>query len=199
MKFDIITIWHCETNWQQALVVKDRLHQHSVFPYEFYLHDNSINNIGFSAACNIEASKGDGDIISFINPDAWIEGDFMTPVLEVFEDENIWVTGGNFNKNPAEIADWGLQDWVCGAAAFIRREKWVQLGGFDEQFVWSYEETDFYRRTELAGGVIKSLSPEELPILHSSPTDAQQSAEDSLYKARWMGEGGSRFWAKWSK
>jgi len=197
--FDIVIVHHNETNYQQHLVVLERLRKHADGPYEVFVHDNSQDNIGFSAACNIEASRGNNVFIAFLNPDVWVEGPFFEIVADVFSDPRIKVTGGNFNKNPVEIAGWGLQDWVCGAAMFVRRDWWEELGGFDEQFVWAYEETDFFRRTEQRGGRIKSLSPDELPILHSSPPDHMQSPEDLWYKQYWMSEGGRRFAEKWNR
>jgi hypothetical protein len=195
--FDVVVVYHSETNYQQHLVVVDRLRQHAEGPYNLYVHDNSQDNIGFGPACNIEVAKGHYPFIALLNPDCWVEGPFFGIVLDVFADPRIKITGGNFNKNPVEIKDWGCKDWVCGAAMFVRRDWWNEMGGFDPQFVWSHEETDLIRRSETAGGVVKSLGPEELPILHSSP--AIESPEDSAYKQYWMGEGARRFHEKWNQ
>lgn len=195
--FDVIVVHHNDMNYQQHIVMLDALRKHADGPYDTYVADNSEVNLGFSKACNIEASKGNNPFLIFLNPDVWVEGPFFEIVADVFSDPRIKVTGANFNKNPVEIHGWGLKDWVCGAAFFTRRDWWEELHGFDEQFVWAYEETDFCRRTEALGGIVKSLHPEELPILHSSPPDHMQSEVDLAYKQYWMAEGGRRYAAKW--
>lgn len=37
-------------------------------------------------------------------------------------------------------------DWLMGASLCVRREVWEELGGFDENFVLYFEDTDFCRR-----------------------------------------------------
>lgn len=195
--FDIVTVVHNDTNKLLAIELIKSIHNWMSNNCEIFIEDNSVNNLGFAAACNNGAAKGDSDIIGFLNPDSIVVGDFMNPVIEVFNsNQNIMITGGNFNKNKIEITGWGLNDWVCGAAMFVRRKFWEEQGGFDTQFVWAYEETDLIRRCERDGYICKSLSPEELPILHSSPS--VNSREDEEYKSYWMAESGARFWRKWN-
>lgn len=42
-------------------------------------------------------------------------------------------------------------EWVCGAAALIRREVFQEIGLFDEAYFLYYEETDFMLRARRAG------------------------------------------------
>jgi GT2 family glycosyltransferase len=42
-------------------------------------------------------------------------------------------------------------DWVCGACFIVRGDLVRKLGGFDEQFVYQFEETDLCRRIWKAG------------------------------------------------
>lgn len=195
--FDIVTVVHNDKNKSQAADLLDSIHQYMTYDCNVFIEDNSVDNLGFAKACNIGAAKGTEPVVAFINPDCVINGDFMTPIMNTFIDiDKCMITGGNFNKNPVEISGWGCKDWVCGAAMFVWRNFWIESGGFDEQFVWAYEETDLIRRCESMGYVVKSLPPSELPILHSSP--AEDSKEDSEYKSYWMAESGSRFWRKWN-
>ena len=43
------------------------------------------------------------------------------------------------------------EDWICGAAALIRREVFDEIGLFDEAYFLYYEETDFMLRARRAG------------------------------------------------
>ncbi len=48
-------------------------------------------------------------------------------------------------------------DWAVGAALFLRREIWEQVGGLDESFFMYFEETDWCRRVANAGWKIHYL------------------------------------------
>ena len=48
-------------------------------------------------------------------------------------------------------------DWAVGAALFLRREVWAQVGGLDESFFMYFEETDWCRRVADAGWQIHYL------------------------------------------
>lgn len=195
--FDIVTVVHNDINSILVRKLFDSVYQYMTHSCDFYIEDNKENNLGFAKACNNGAAKGVNPIIGFLNPDALVVGNFMDPVINVFDsDPSIMITGGNFYKPQVEVVNWGVNDWVCGAAMFVRREFWEHVGGFDEQFIWSFEETDLIRTCEKMGMKCKSLTPEELPIVHSSPVENSQ--EDLDYKGFWFAECSRRFYEKWS-
>lgn len=51
--------------------------------------------------------------------------------------------------HPADIPQ--PVDWVVGAAVFIRREAWRQVGPIDETFFMYFEETDWFKRAAALG------------------------------------------------
>ena len=55
-------------------------------------------------------------------------------------------------------------DWACGAALMVRGELLKRLGGFDEQFVYQFEEMDLCRRIWAAGYPV--LYTPEVTITH---------------------------------
>jgi GT2 family glycosyltransferase len=59
------------------------------------------------------------------------------------------------DDRPADQAQ--AVDWVVGAALFIRREAWTQVGPLDENFFMYFEETDWCRRCLQAGWAIHYL------------------------------------------
>jgi N-acetylglucosaminyl-diphospho-decaprenol L-rhamnosyltransferase len=48
-------------------------------------------------------------------------------------------------------------DWLVGAALFVRREAWKQVGLFDERFFMYSEEIDWQRRFKAAGWIVRYL------------------------------------------
>jgi hypothetical protein len=104
----------------------------------------------------------------------------------------VLITGCRYGKPHGELRQWGVTDWVCGAAMFVRRSFFESVAGFDEQFVMYFEETDLIRRAQLAGGRCQSI---DLPIEHASPL--WDPPEDVRYKHYWFDESARRFYAKW--
>ena len=194
--FDIITVIHNKTNSILAYnKLLPSLKQYANYPYNFIVRDNTNDNIGFSRACNESARSSSNKIIGFVNPDAWIDDFFMDLVLDTLVDDVV-ITGCHYGKNPAEIHSWGLQNWVCGASMFVTREWFDAMGGFDERFFWSHEETDFIRTTEKMGKICKSYSEAEFRIVHSSP--ASDSSADTAFKQTWFANAAQEYHKKWA-
>lgn len=190
---DIVTVAHNDAYMELA----ERLYwQIDAFEKDFTytIHDNRIDNIGFSAGCNKSALSPDlsGEIIGFLNPDVIVDGSFVASVNQVMMDPQIVITGNRFGKSAVELREWGVKDWVCGATFFVRRDWFTSVGGFDERFVWAWEETDLIRQAELAGFRVVS---KELRLSHNSPSS--DTDEDAEYKVRHFENGRNAFYSKW--
>jgi GT2 family glycosyltransferase len=190
--FDLVTVFHNDRNHKQAKQLEADLHFHADADYVLWNVDNREENRGFSKGSNLGASWGSQPFIGFLNPDSQVSGPLLSPVLRSFQDENVVITGERFNKPQSELRTWGVRDWVCGACFFVRRSFWEEAGGFDEQFVWGWEETDLIRYAEISGRCVRSIS---LPVYHESPQEETQ--EDFAYKRKHFAEGAALFYRKW--
>lgn len=196
---DVVVVVHNEWNKKEAARLRAELVDLADLPFSIVTVDNSVNNRGFAAACNLGAAalrkNGVRPVLAFINPDAMVMGPFMQYVEKTFAaDPDVVITGSRFGKPDYELATWGVKNWVCGAAFFVRRDWFDQVGGFDQRFVWSFEETDLCRLAESQGRKVKSI---EIPILHSSPT--KEPHADTMYKQKWIQEGWLRYQKKWGQ
>jgi GT2 family glycosyltransferase len=189
---DIVTVSHNAKNEALARRLGNVLRSHSDCHYNFVTVNNRVHNVGFGPACNLGARHGICPIVGFLNPDVEVSGEFSHLVCEAFEDPEVVIAGENFGKPEWEYNLWGCADWVCGAAFFVRRGWFEVVGGFDERYKWSWEETDLIRLAQEQGKKVKSI---ELPISHASPTGDNHA--DRLYKSTHFEQGKKLFDAKW--
>lgn len=186
---DVVTVTHNDVNQAQAADLGLALSEHDV---TYTIVDNSIINRGFGPACNRGAQVGDAPIIGFLNPDVTIHGMFVKPVVDTLIDDVV-ITGNRFGKPRRELRQWGVHHWVCGATFFVTREFFEERGGFDEQFIWGWEETDLIRQAQACG---KRVVSQELPLHHASPDI--DSHKDARYKNYHFDRGSKLYNAKWA-
>jgi GT2 family glycosyltransferase len=193
VKVDIVTVFHNDRNFNWACELQKQLNEHEpVDRFTFTMVDNSVINRGFSKGSNLGAAKGEAPIIGFLNPDAIVDGPFIDLVAGALDESNVVITGCDFNKPIREVRAWGLDRWVCGAAMFVCRDFFDACGGFDERYVWSFEDTDLCRQAESAGHVVKPIA---LPIRHDSPTE--NSPADTRYKQSNFALANAEYYRKW--
>jgi hypothetical protein len=194
LRADIVTVYHNDQNFEQHRHLRAALIEHEPGKqFAFIGVDNRANNRGFAGGCNVGAfaDGAKAPVIGFLNPDATVTGPFLDTVIATLVPPVV-ITGCRFGKAKAELVDWGVQDWVCGAAMFVSRAWFTSVGGFDTQFVWGWEETDLIRQAEAQHMRCRSII---LPIQHASPV--QNSEKDERYKQYHFNRGAQRFYSKW--
>lgn len=191
-KFDLIAVYHDrETTELTRRLAANIEHYEPAGQYAFIEVDNTVENRGFAKGCNYGAALGRAPFIGFLNPDLVVHGPFLDPVSSVFDrHDEVVITGSSFAKPRSHIERWGVRDWVCGAALFVRRSFFDSVGGFDEQFVWAWEETDLCRRAE-ALGLRVCAQDGQLPFEHHS------QGNNTHYKRLHFANGARRYRDKW--
>jgi GT2 family glycosyltransferase len=137
-------------------------------------------NTGFAAASNLGAKMAKGTWLVTLNPDAYPRPDWLACLLAAAERHpraDMFASTQLLDSDP-RILDgagdvysiWGLA-WrggegrpasqsppegaclgPCGAAAMYRREHFLALGGYDEDYFCYFEDVDLALRMQLAGG-----------------------------------------------
>jgi GT2 family glycosyltransferase len=147
------------------------------FPRVRLLHSN--HNLGFAGGNNFGAQLARGRYLVFLNPDTLVEPGWLEALLwPLEEDLQVGLTTARIvlMSDPATINTCGNQIhlsgltlcrgagtprelWdapaqvsaVSGAAFAIRRDLFVDIGGFDSDFFLYMEDTDLSWRARLAG------------------------------------------------
>jgi GT2 family glycosyltransferase len=170
-------------------------------------------NVGFGRACNQGVSLSSGKYIMFLNPDAAFErNDILAKLCREMERNSRWGLAGStvteadgsvecppsytypkqdrtsrdFSSLPGEIA------WVFGASMLVRKEVFLEVGGFDPEFFLTSEETDLCLRLRELGHEIGFVS--EVAVRHIGA--ASERGKDPYDTWRLRAPGIYRFWAK---
>ena len=114
----------------------------------------NTSKVGVSKARNIGIQDSKGDYILTLDADDWFENTFIekaVPILDT-DDEIGVVTCGiryfgkeNFTVYPkgGGIKNFLLINNACGNSLF-RKECWLDVGGYDESFVYGSEDWEFW-------------------------------------------------------
>jgi GT2 family glycosyltransferase len=134
---------------------------------------------GFAKNNNWLARKAEGDFLLFLNNDAFVKGDWLRPMLKVFElKENVGFVGNvqrlygsnRFDHMGVVFSPYGnprhygqgfftntfkgqIKKWsaVTGACCIIRRELFLDYGGFNEEYLNGCEDVDICLSLNRAG------------------------------------------------
>lgn len=171
--FEVIVI-------DQSDNVPDILCNFSAEKYQYRFHH--IEEKGLPNARNVGALLATGDILVFIDDDVDLDDDLLAAYSREFErlGDEYWLIAGRIRepgtkmfKQTGSIVggkitlygktlknldtdDQGECEWVAGGNFAVRRSRFLQVGGFDKNFIGNamLEDADFSYRIRKAGGKV---------------------------------------------
>ncbi|HQZ30830.1 MAG TPA: glycosyltransferase [Arenimonas sp.] len=185
-------------------------------------YHRNARNLGFIGACNAGAELAAGEFVVFLNNDTTVSPGWLDALLDtfarhpdtglagsklVYPDGRLQEAGGivfadgsgwNYGRfeDPAHPRFNFVRevDYCSGASIALRRELFMQLGGFDSHYAPAYyEDTDLAMRIRAAGLKVR-YQPASVVVHHegiSSGTDvrtgvkAYQVANHAKFLERW--------------
>lgn len=163
-------------------------------------------NLGFAKANNLAAKKANGTWLALLNPDAFAHNDWLEKLLRAttlapnvtmvgstqfmaLEDKVFDGTGDELHVlglayrsghgEPSRKLHNRITFSPCGAGAFIHRETFMRLGGFDESFFCYHEDVDLAYRMRLDGGIC--IQSSEAKIDHISSGISGRTSDFAIY------------------
>ena len=126
----------------------------------------NAENIGFARGCNQGAELAQGDLVLFLNSDCIADRDFLSPMVSLLlSGPQIGAVGPFSNYASPPQGCYPRDEWtdredvrlepgqfLIGFCQLMRRDVFLRLGGFDENFnLGGFEDLDLSRRLDAAG------------------------------------------------
>jgi len=137
-------------------------------------------NLGFAAACNRGARDSEADVVAFLNNDMRVEGSWLRELVgPLGSQSDVVATGGkilswngkaiDFVRGTTNFYGHGFQPlhgrpaeddvgqeprpalFACGGSMAVRKDLFLSLGGFDEDYFAFFEDVDFGWRAWVSG------------------------------------------------
>ncbi|MEQ9230631.1 MAG: glycosyltransferase [Cyclobacteriaceae bacterium] len=173
--YEVILIDDCSSD-EEARGLSSRI--------ENLVYVQNDKNLGFLLNCNKAAKKAKGKFILFLNNDTNVQPNWLSPLVDILENEPktgmvgsrlvypngiqqeaggiIWNDGSgwNYGKNQdPKLSEFNYVkevDYISGASAMIRKTLWEEIGGFDERYIPAYfEDTDLAFEVRKRGYKVK--------------------------------------------
>ncbi len=164
-KVEVIVVDNASTDKTVSFIRKN-------FPWVKLLPQKK--NLGFAKAINLGVKKNRSELILITNNDVVFEKDCLQALVKTLGDgPKIGAVGGRvYWKNQNKICIDGFRlnpylgfhqfdlsginrkrecDWVAGTCLLTKRKLFLNLGGFDEEYFFYFEDIDFCLRLKDAG------------------------------------------------
>ncbi len=182
---------------------------------------NAVNS-GFIASCNAGAEAARGQYLVFLNNDTTVTGGWLDALIEtfdtfpdtgivgarlvypdgrlqeaggiVFKDASGWNYGRGDQPDRPEYNFASEADYVSGACLALRREVFVELGGFDSHYAPAYyEDTDLCFRIREIG--LRVIYQPACTIVHHEGISS--GTDESSGTKRYQGVNRKKFLKRW--
>jgi glycosyltransferase involved in cell wall biosynthesis len=184
-----------------------------------------------SMSRNIGIARSAGEVVAFIDDDAYPDPAWLDRLAEAYADEEVAGAGGpvydhtgarfqtrylisdrigrstlTFDTNPSawlNVPGAGAFPSLLGTNSSFRRDRLVEIGGFDEEFEYFLDETDVCARLVDAGYVIRQLDegfvyhkflPSDIRGESRAARDRYAVAKNTCYFALKNAHAGSSFY-----
>jgi GT2 family glycosyltransferase len=162
-------------------------------------------NLGFATACNRGAKEASGDLALFLNNDTRVDSGWARELSSSFDDSDVAAAGakildwqgqhldfvggtlsffGHAHQISQGEADQGRFDvernvlFPCGGAMAVRREVFLEVGGFDEDYFIYFEDVDIGWRLWIMGYKVV-FCPRAVTYHRLSSTRSRRVAEST--------------------
>ena len=161
------------------------------------------HNHGFAEANDLAAKEATGDWIGFLNNDMWAPRDWLRKLVGPIEGrpgiasvasrianwdgsriDFVGGSGANFQGYGfqrdvgATSSEWDREGRVlfaCGGAMLVRRELFLEIGGFDPEYFIYYEDVDLGWRLNLLGHDVWYTPAASVNHRHHGTTESWQN------------------------
>lgn len=161
---------------------------------------DNLENVGFAKANNQAALKATGDYLFLLNSDTVLISEILRPLVEFYErNKQIGILGPRLLNRTRTIQYYGsvfgrykyfgsrprIVDFLSGAAMFINRQLFLEVGGFDENYFFYNEDLDLCKTLKNKG--LKNYYHPGIALVHlgGGSTFSAKSLKKQAWKSSW--------------
>ncbi len=157
-------------------------------------------NVGFAKANNLGAVKATGEYLFLLNSDTLLISEVLSPLVSFYEKtKHIGILGPRLLNQNKTIQYYGsvlgrykylgkeprVVDFLSGAAMFISRDLYLQVGGFDENYFFYNEDLDICKTLQRRGYKNYFYPFVQLIHLGGGSTFSSKSLKKQAWKSSW--------------
>lgn len=157
-------------------------------------------NVGFAKANNQGALQATGEYLFLLNSDTVLISDVLSPLVAFYEKtKDIGILGPRLLNKNRSIQYYGsalgrykylgekprIVDFLSGAAMFIKRQLFLEVGGFDENYFFYNEDLDLCKTLSSKG--YKNYYIPSIPLVHlgGGSTLSAKSLKKQAWQSSW--------------
>lgn len=161
--------------------------------YPVKILENQIKNV--SGLRNLGAKKATGDILAFVDADCIVARDWLSAAQDYFDNHDIaaWGSPPIIPENATWVQKaWYIVrqrqepvqdvDWLESMNLFVRKNRFLEINGFDETLV-TCEDVDFSYRVQKYGKIISDAG---IIVIHLGEA---ATVKEFIKKEIWRGAG----------
>jgi GT2 family glycosyltransferase len=157
-------------------------------------------NVGFAKANNQGASQATGEYLFLLNSDTVLISDVLSPLADFYDKtKDIGILGPRLLNQNRSIQYYGsvlgrykyqgekprVVDFLSGAAMFLKRDLYLQVGGFDENYFFYNEDLDLCKTLTRKGYTNYYHPLITLVHLGGGSTFSAKSLKKQAWKSSW--------------
>lgn len=182
---DIILVKYNAPDYERRCI--ESIIRYTPEPYNLTIIDNYLLDENLSTVWNRAIDNSNADIICLLNTDTIVGSNWLEPLIETLKEAELVgpVTNhcGTVQKSLTNTPKYKVRDCeISGFCMVFKKETWLSLDGFDEEFKLYGEDSDFVQRAIEKG--LRSVCQQQSFVYHFGAKSSENITHKNIGEIR---------------